>query len=187
MALVFIKEINYLEARAAHWNSWNYLCMVEIQCEKVLLPLSTQLCCKVRVETTCQEVRMRIYKYCWYPGWFLTQVSKQSWDETILHLLLIFTLFPPRFGQVWLQCVYRLWRVFMNVRKIAVSMAKFVKNQEKQSRIFPVLILPLWIVTLNPSLYISQAWFRWCVSLGGLQGWCQQSLQEPGGVRQVLC
>lgn len=171
---MFIKETKYLARRAAHWDSLNYLYMVEIQFEKFLFPLSTWLCCKVRIETTCQEVGMRSHHCCWPLGWFLTQVSKQLCDKTTLYLLLIFPSFPPRSGQVWLQFVYRFWRVFMDVGKIAVPMANLTFCQKiRKIRFFPVLTWALWGMTSNPSLYISQAWLKWHIALGGSQAWCQ--------------
>lgn len=147
---MFIKEIKYLAARAARWNSLNYLYMVETQFENFLFPLSAWLCCKVKVETTCQEVGMKIHCYCWRLGWFLTQVSKQSCDKTTLYLLLTFPLFW--FGQVWLQFVYRFWSVFMNVRKIAPPVTNYLlsKNKKKCHR-FPLFSLGfsgVWCQTL---------------------------------------
>lgn len=51
----------------------------------------------------------------------------------VTKLLFVYFIFPSflcRFGQVWLQFVYRFWRVFMNVRKIAGPMANFTFCQK---------------------------------------------------------
>lgn len=151
MVLVFIKEIKYLAGRAAHWNSLNYLYMVETQSAKFLFSLSIWLCCKVRVETTCQEVGMKSRHCCWPFGWFLTQLSKQLCDKTALYLLLIFPSFPPRFGKVWLQFVYRFWR--RNVRNIAAPMANVTfcqKIRKKCGRfsLFSLGLAGVWHQTL---------------------------------------
>lgn len=152
MVLVFIKEIKYLAGRAAHWNSLNYLYMVETQSEKFLFSLSVWLYCKVRVETTCQEVGMKSHHCCWPFGWFLTQVSKQLCDKTALYLLLIFPSFPP---QIWESltpvCIQILKST--NVRKIAAPMANvtFCQKIRKKCGRFSLFSLGLsgvWHQTL---------------------------------------
>lgn len=137
--MVFIKEIKYLAARAAHWNSLNYLFVVETQYEKVLIPLSSHLCCKVRVEMPWQEVGTKIHHYSWLLGWFLTQADKWPCGKL--------PYFPFISLQIWASltsvCILVLHNIYKCKRNCS-SIANFtfcVKESKKKHFSFSLFSL----------------------------------------------